>query len=102
VPADWLAVRGVRFARVAAIAVAALALGVYPWPGAIGLSAQMAAPAALAVLALGCWATGALLASAGSPEPPFTAMHQKLARIAAPHPNSNVTVVGGTSKLKNC
>lgn len=83
VPADWLAVRGVRFAHVAAIAVAALARSVYLWPDAIGLSAQLAAPAALA---LGCWATGALLARLARLTRPFTAMHQKFARIAALHP----------------
>lgn len=49
-----------RFAPAAGATVAALASALYLWPGAIGLPPQLAAPAALVLLALGFWATGAL------------------------------------------
>jgi anion transporter len=50
----------VSLARGAAGAIAALALALYLWPQAVGLAPALAPTAALVLLALGFWATGAL------------------------------------------
>jgi anion transporter len=50
----------VTFARAAGALVAALALALILWPGAIGLAPEQGPVAGLILLAIGFWATGAL------------------------------------------
>jgi di/tricarboxylate transporter len=50
----------VSLARFAGGGIAALALALYLWPGAIGIEPGLAPAAALVLFALGFWATGAL------------------------------------------
>lgn len=48
------------FSRAAGAVVAALALALYGWPGVVGLEPALAPAAAVVLLAIGLWATGAL------------------------------------------
>jgi di/tricarboxylate transporter len=50
----------VSLARLGGGGIAALALALYLWPGAIGIEPEVAPAAALVLFALGFWATGAL------------------------------------------